>query len=429
MRGDTLNINRIEERDIGRISKTVILLFLPVLFLVVGLGYGVSQEGLGAILSGLKKIMSSPTILITDFLELGGVGATLLNVSVVGILNVYLINRYKLKVNGVLIAAFFTVLGFSFFGKNMYNILPIYLGGYLYTKYQKISFKDIIVVIMFGTALAPLISEISFYGFLNPVTAFVIALVVGVFIGFVLVPLSSHMLKFHDGYNLYNIGFTSGIIGTVMTSLLRSYGITVEPVNIIYAHNDSTIIVLVVIILIGLFVTGMVVNSEALMKYVKILKYKGRLITDFTHLVGYGVTFVNMAILGTISLVYVLAIGGVVNGPVLAGIMTVVGFGAFGKHVKNILPVMLGVIVTALLFGYELNSTGIIISVLFSTTLAPIAGSYGPVIGFIAGMIHMVLVTNVGVIHGGINLYNNGFSGGIVAAVVVPIVDAFKKGR
>lgn len=429
MRGDTLNINRIEERDIGRISKTVILLFLPVLFLVVGLGYGVSQEGLGAILSGLKKIMSSPTILITDFLELGGVGATLLNVSAVGILNVYLINRYKLKVNGVLIAAFFTVLGFSFFGKNMYNILPIYLGGYLYTKYQKISFKDIIVVIMFGTALAPLISEISFYGFLNPVTAFVIALVVGVFIGFVLVPLSSHMLKFHDGYNLYNIGFTSGIIGTVMTSLLRSYGITVEPVNIIYAHNDSTIIALVVIILVGLFVTGMVVNSESLMKYVKILKYKGRLITDFTHLVGYGVTFVNMAILGTISLVYVLAIGGVVNGPVLAGIMTVVGFGAFGKHVKNILPVMLGVIVTALLFGYELNSTGIIISVLFSTTLAPIAGSYGPVIGFIAGMIHMVLVTNVGVIHGGINLYNNGFSGGIVAAVVVPIVDAFKKGR
>lgn len=424
-----MNINRIEERDIGRISKTVILLFLPVLFLVVGLGYGVSQEGLGAILSGLKKIMSSPTILITDFLELGGVGATLLNVSAVGILNVYLINRYKLKVNGVLIAAFFTVIGFSFFGKNMYNILPIYLGGYLYTKYQKISFKDIIVVIMFGTALAPLISEISFYGFLNPVTAFVIALVVGVFIGFVLVPLSSHMLKFHDGYNLYNIGFTSGIIGTVMTSLLRSYGITVEPVNIIYAHNDSTIIALVVIILVGLFVTGMVVNSEALMKYVKILKYKGRLITDFTHLVGYGVTFVNMAILGTISLVYVLAIGGVVNGPVLAGIMTVVGFGAFGKHVKNILPVMLGVIVTALLFGYELNSTGIIISVLFSTTLAPIAGSYGPVIGFIAGMIHMVLVTNVGVIHGGINLYNNGFSGGIVAAVVVPIVDAFKKGR
>lgn len=424
-----MNINRIEERDIGRISKTVILLFLPVLFLVVGLGYGVSQEGLGAILSGLKKIMSSPTILITDFLELGGVGATLLNVSAVGILNVYLINRYKLKVNGVLIAAFFTVIGFSFFGKNMYNILPIYLGGYLYTKYQKISFKDIIVVIMFGTALAPLISEISFYGFLNPVTAFVIALVVGVFIGFVLVPLSSHMLKFHDGYNLYNIGFTSGIIGTVMTSLLRSYGITVEPVNIIYAHNDSTIIALVVIILVGLFVTGMVVNSESLMKYVKILKYKGRLITDFTHLVGYGVTFVNMAILGTISLVYVLAIGGVVNGPVLAGIMTVVGFGAFGKHVKNILPVMLGVIVTALLFGYELNSTGIIISVLFSTTLAPIAGSYGPVIGFIAGMIHMVLVTNVGVIHGGINLYNNGFSGGIVAAVVVPIVDAFKKGR
>jgi hypothetical protein len=68
-----------------------------------------------------------------------------------------------------------------------------------------------------------------------------------------------------------------------------------------------------------------------------------------------------------------------------------------------------------------------LIAILFSTTLAPIAGNYGPIIGIIAGMSHMILVTNVGIIHGGINLYNNGFSGGIVAGVLIPIVDAFKK--
>ncbi|WP_185264893.1 DUF1576 domain-containing protein [Anaerocolumna cellulosilytica] len=58
--------------------------------------------------------------------------------------------------------------------------------------------------------------------------------------------------------------------------------------------------------------------------------------------------------------------------------------------------------------GYDLSFTGIIISVLFSTTLAPIAGNYGPVAGFLAGVFHMILVTNVGIIHGRINLYNNG---------------------
>ena len=417
----------VEEKKPGRVGMILILLTLPILFLVIGVGYEIGNQNLSEMFSGFADIVLSPTILITDFLKVGGLGATFINVALVGFMNIYLMHRYRLKINGVLIAAFFTVLGFSFFGKNMYNILPIYLGGYLYTKYQKISFKDIIVVIMFGTALAPLISEISFSGILDLLPGMIVAMVVGVFIGFVIVPLSSHMLKFHDGYNLYNIGFTSGIIGTVLTSVLRSFGIKVEPVNIIAEQNNIIIIVLVVTILAGLFLIGMLINKKALLEYPHILKYRGRLITDFTHLVGYGVTFINMALIGLLSLAYVLLIGGVVNGPVLAGIFTVVGFGAFGKHPKNILPVAFGVIATAMFFGYELNSTGIIISVLFSTTLAPIAGTYGPIIGFLSGVMHMILVTNVGVVHGGINLYNNGFSGGIVAGVLIPVVDAFKK--
>lgn len=40
----------------------------------------------------------------------------------------------------------------------------------------------------------------------------------------------------------------------------------------------------------------------------------------------------------------------------------------------------------------------------------------------------MAVVTNVGFIHGGVNLYNNGFSGGIVASVLVPIIETFRKG-
>ncbi|BCJ94666.1 hypothetical protein acsn021_22350 [Anaerocolumna cellulosilytica] len=415
------------EKDLSRVKKLFILLSIPVLFLVFGIGAGIASKDFTDILSGLVDINLSPTILITDFIKIGGVEATFINVAIVGLINIYFMFKYHLKINGVLIAAFFTVLGFSFFGKNIYNIFPIYLGGYLYTKYQKISFKDIIVVIMFGTALAPMISEISFSGILHPAAAVSIAIITGIFIGFVIVPLSSHMLRFHDGYNLYNIGFTSGIIGTVLTSILRSFGITVQPVHIISEQNHSIIVVIVIIILIELLFLGLIINRRAILDLPQIFSYKGRLVTDFTHLVGYGVTFINMSLIGFLSLAYVLLIGGIVNGPVLAGIFTVIGFGAFGKHLKNSIPIVVGVIVTAMFFGYELNSTGIIISVLFSTTLAPIAGNYGAIVGFFAGVFHMILVTNVGVIHGGINLYNNGFSGGLVAGLLIPVVDAFRK--
>jgi len=423
-----LEYNDIKENDIGRMGVLMALLTIPAIFLFVGIGYEIINGGsVASIFKGFTAIVLSPTILITDFIKVGGIAATFINVALVGFINIYLIHRYRLKINGVILAAFFTVLGFSFFGKNLYNILPIYFGGYLYTKYQKISFKEVIVVVMFGTALSPMISEISFSGILHPIIAIIVAITTGIFIGFVIAPLSSHMLKFHDGYNLYNIGFTSGIIGTLLTSVLRSFGLVVEPVNIISDENQGIIIILLLIFFFGLMILGLCINRRAFRDYHTILHYRGRLITDFTHLVGYGITFLNMSLLGFLSLFYVLAIGGKLNGPVLAGVFTVVGFGAFGKHIKNCFPVAIGVIAAALFFGYDISAPSIIMSVLFSTTLAPIAGTFGPLIGFLAGVLHMILVTNVGYIHGGINLYNNGFSGGIVASVLIPMLDAFKK--
>ncbi|MCE5196998.1 MAG: DUF1576 domain-containing protein [Negativicutes bacterium] len=417
----------LKEKDIRYSHLLLMLAAVPILFLIIGLGYAVNFTRIGEIIEGFANIILSPTILLTDFIKVGGIAAAFINVGLVGLLNLLIMRHYRIKINGVWIAAFFTAIGFSFFGKNLYNILPIYLGGFLYTLYQKNSFKDIFAIVMFGTALAPFISEISFSGLLPAGPAIAVAMLAGVFIGFVLVPLSSHMLRFHDGYNLYNIGFTSGIIGTVLTSVLRNFGVNVQPVYIVSEQNYPIILGILLLIFTTLMAAGLWINHRAVKDYPKIFAYQGRLITDFTHLVGYGTTFVNMSMLGFISLLYVLLIGGTVNGPVLAGIFTVVGFGAFGKHLKNCWPVMAGVIMTALFFGFELSATNIVISVLFSTTLAPIAGTYGPVIGFLAGILHMILVTNVGVIHGGINLYNNGFSGGLVAGILVPVVDAFKK--
>ena len=42
------------------------------------------------------------------------------------------------------------------------------------------------------------------------------------------------MVKFYDGYNIYNLGFTAGILGTILTSALKSLDIKIESVNILY---------------------------------------------------------------------------------------------------------------------------------------------------------------------------------------------------
>ncbi|MGB3368002.1 MAG: DUF1576 domain-containing protein [Acidaminobacteraceae bacterium] len=418
------------EKELHKEDKLKILFVFPLMFLIFGVFIEFTLDSsFVSIIQGLKKILISPTILITDFLVIGGMGASFINSSLIGFLNLYILRKYEMRINGLLIAAFMTVLGFSFFGKNLYNIMPIYLGGYLYCKFQNISIKEIILIIMFTTGLSPIVSEISYAGIFPAPYSIIFGMLIGVFLGFCTVPLSSHMLKFHDGFNLYNIGFTAGIVGTVFTSILRSFDITINPVEIIYLDMNYYMLCFFIALFVYLMIVGVYVNASAFKDYYKILKYKGRTITDFTHLVGYGITFFNMGLMGLLSIAYVIIVGGVINGPVIAAIFTIVGFSAFGKHPRNSLPIMIGVIIAAVAMGYDLSSTGIIISVLFSTTIAPIAGTYGPIIGILAGMLHMALVTNIGVIHGGINLYNNGFSGGLVAGFLVPIIDAFKKGE
>ncbi len=414
----------IHEKELHKEQVLLVLTMFPVVFLIFGI---VMTRFESNFFSNYLKILSSPTILITDFFEVGGIGAAFINASLIGFFNIYLIKKYEMKINGIIIAAFMTVIGFSFFGKNIINIIPIYLGGYLFARKQGKSLKEIIVVIMFATGLSPIISQLIFvHNIVEPLNV-ISGVSLGILIGFIMVPLSAQMIKFHDGYNLYNVGFTVGILGTVITSFLRAFDLEVMPVSIIYDKYDGHIKILMLVLFAILVILGIYINKDCIKTYKNIFYYSGRTVTDFTFFMGYGSTFFNMGILGILFTLLVIILGGTLNGPVLAGLFTVVGFGAFGKHIKNCYPPVIGVIIMALFLGLELSSTGILLAILFSTTIAPIAGKFGPIIGTLSGMLHLVVVLNIGMVHGGINLYNNGFSGGIVAGVLVPIIDAFKK--
>lgn len=63
---------------------------------------------------------------------------------------------------------------------------------------------------------------------------------------------------------------------------------------------------------------------------------------------------------------------------------------------------------------------------MFGTTIAPIAGQYGFFVGILAGFLHAAVVLNIGIVYSGMNLYNNGFAGGVVAAFLVPIIKSIQ---
>ena len=49
--------------------------------------------------------------------------------------------------------------------------------------------------------------------------------------------------------------------------------------------------------------------------------------------------------------------------------------------------------------------------------------------GLIAGYLHSSVALNVGILYGGMNLYNNGFAGGIVAIFMVPVIQSIEDRR
>ena len=65
------------------------------------------------------------------------------------------------------------------------------------------------------------------------------------------------------------------------------------------------------------------------------------------------------------------------------------------------------------------------IHVIFAVGLSPIAGQYGVIAGIVAGMLHSAIVLCTADMYGGLNLYNNGFSAGWVAIIMVPAMESF----
>lgn len=400
---------------------SLLITLVPVLLALAALAF--ARFNLRDLFQGLWRIIVLPDILINDYIGRSGAGPALFNAALCSGAAVCALQLARISPSGPAIAAVFTIAGFSFFGKNIVNIWPVGLGVLLYSRLSRRPFSDNILVALFGTALAPLFSEIAFGLGIAAPWNLASAFAASVAAGMILPPLAKHVLDFHRGYNLYNIGFTAGFVGTVTMSLLKAFGVELSD-SWVWSNSGPFPALLVLIpFFVALVVWGMILDPLWRRGYAQLLRSSGRLVSDFVRQFGLGTTLVNMGIMGILASVYALAIGASWNGPIIGAILTIVGFSAFGKHPLNALPPMVGVTIMASLSTYGLDHPGSQLAALFAATLAPVSGTFGPVAGLAAGALHLVLVQVVGSLHGGMNLYNNGFAGGLAAGLLVPILE------
>ena len=417
------NVSEINVSKIFTLFKHKKIESLILFYILALLVLGLSMQPIDELFNGLKEIFMASGILVTDYIVIGGMGPAFVNAAIVALIGYIILLMNKVALKGISIAAIFTMMGFALMGKTIWSILPIILGVFIYSKLTGREFVTSIYPALFGTALAPLVTHAAFgfgWGILG-------GSLVGIGVGLVIAPVANHALAFHEGYNLYNVGFTAGFVGLIFLNVFRAYGFDTESLLIWGREFDTYLRMFSIVLFSSMIIFGIIISKDKIKDFLKILKEPGTTITDFVNIAGFGNTLINMGLVGFVGIIYLEVIGGNYNGPTLCGLLTMVGFAAFGKHPLNIIPIIAGVWLGSLFSIYEANAPGAVLAGLFGTTLAPIAGRFGPIVGALAGITHLYIVSTIGIVHGGLNLYNNGFAGGFVASFFVAIMKGIKK--
>ncbi len=388
---------------------------------------GLLLEPIDKLRKGLYAILSDSSVLLTDYLAVGGLGATFINAGLLGLFAVYILLRMDLKPNGSIIMSLFLLFGFGFFGKNLLNVLPIFAGVYMYSKKKKHPMRNYIIIALLSSCLAPAVNQIFILVTDNVPISVILSTLGGMLIGFIMPPLASHCVRIHEGFILSNAGFAAGFISMVYVALLKSFGFDLASKVVWSSEYALELTVILVIVFVGMVINGMIWGEDIKENFVDLQNETGRVVTDFFILYGDFVPLINMGLVGIAYTVLTLVITGTMNGPFVASIFTVVAFAAFGLNFKNVIPVTVGAVLAAHLniISYDVNN--LMLTILLGTALAPFSGYFGVLWGFAAGFIHLCLTLNVGVINAGINLYNNGFVAGLVMIVLLPIASSLRE--
>ena len=139
----------------------------------------------------------------------------------------------------------------------------------------------------------------------------------------------------------------------------------------------------------------------------------------------------NTGVYGLFILAYYNLIGATFNGVTFGVVFCMLATCNAGSHPFNVAPIMLGYALASGLFHLfsgliggnfvqHLHAQSIIVGLCYANGLSPISDKYGWFYGTVAAMMHFCMVTTVPELHGGMCLYNGGFTAALICLLMVP---------
>ena len=387
-------------------------------------------------LTGLWRILSSPTLSSTNFFSLGGFSATFLNMGLVGLICTALYRLPGEKPNHA--ATLVTVLttGFGSWGIHILNMWPTILGVCLHALVKKEKLGTHTNAMLFSTGLAPFISELM-VRYPNPeVVGFTpggmaLALVIGIFAGFFLPAGLDNSPRIHKGFALYSAALPVGMTAFFLYAILyKAPGVAV-PGSVSELHVAAPGIVnTFCIILFSSFVVISILMGTTWKQYWRLLLDPDPVV-NFSATYGNGPMLMNVGLYGLYILMYYNIIGAEFNGVTFGVIFCMLSTCNSGTHPGNIWPITLGYSIASQIFQriapmvggdyvQYLHSQAIVVGLCYANGLSPISDKYGWFYGLVAAMAHFCMVTTVPQLHGGMCLYNGGFTAALVCLLILP---------
>ena len=436
--------------------------FLKLFFLFVSLFFVVAafiMPDRAFMLEGMKRILLMPCKVSTNYFALGGISATFLNMGLVGLFCWALCQLPGAKAVNATTLGFLLTVGFGAWGIHPLNMIPTILGVLLYALVKKEKAGSLVNAMMFSTGIAPLISDLLFryptaeYVGFNLLGA-ILALFVGLIIGFFMPAGIGHAPNIHKGYNHYSaavpVGFTAYFLRVVLYKVLLGQSIGDVAAQKVYSAGTDffygcNIFCIALFLICIAFALAMGCKPK---DYWQLLKDSGKGVS-FSEKYGNAAFLMNVGVYGLMIVAYFNLAAFMDGGAArLSTVWTGMTFGIVfcmlctcnsGSHPGNVWPIMLGYVVTSYLFGWlsgllgvekyalTIGSQGILIGLCYANGLSPISGKYGWALGALAGGLHYLLVTAVPDMHGGFCLYNGGFTAALICLLLVPQLEKFCK--
>ena len=433
-------MKKIKNMSEGSFLKLVFA-FLTACFLIAA----VIMPDRSTMFTGLWKILITPCKVTTNYFSVGGYAATFLNMGLVALISLLLFVVCKGTPNNVSTLAFILTLGFGSWGINILNIWPTILGVVIYALVKKEKLGGLVNAMLFSTGIAPIITDLliryphaEVVGF--NLAGLGIALFVGICIGFFLPAGLAHSPAVHKGFDLYSAALPIGMTAFFLNATLyKTLGVALPAApaaETLQVASQMTVNIFCCVVF-GLCILFAFLLGCKPKDYWKLLSDPA-LVNNFSSTYGNATFLMNLGVYGLFILGYYNLIGATFNGVTFGVIFCMLACCNSGSHPGNVWPIMLGYVVASTVFGWlsplvggnftlPVNAQAIVVGLCYANGLSPIADKYGWKYGFVAAIMHYLLVTSVPNLHGGFCLYNGGFTAALICIILVPELERFFK--